>query len=408
MNLKMQEHQIIGVFESNIKIQKKVDILKKLTLEEIDIKNIEKLFSNIQDTFLQREFISLIGRQRDVRYTNFLFSVLDNQDPKIIMQGIRALLCLKNNEINNKLETLAKHPNEMIRDYINALFNRQQNKSIEYSVNKKIKNVVVLGNTLDVMKSVQSESVHLTFTSPPYYNARDYSIYQSYNEYLEFLSQVFQELYRITHEGRFFIINTSPIIIPRAGRQFASKRYPIPFDIHRYIIEAGFEFIDDIIWVKPEASVKNRNGGFQQHRKPLAYKPNTVTEYIMVYRKKTNKLIDWNIKQYKDDIVEQSKVRHEYETTNLWNIDPKSDKIHSAIFPDELCKRVISFYSYVGDIVFDPFAGSGTFGKVALENNRNCFLTEINKEYFERIQSKLSGLFTNYVKYVPYSDFVNL
>ena len=48
----------------------------------------------------------------------------------------------------------------------------------------------------------------------------------------------------------------------------------------------GWEYIDDIIWLKPEASVKNRVGGFQQHRKPLGYKPNTVTEMIMVYRKK--------------------------------------------------------------------------------------------------------------------------
>lgn len=59
----------------------------------------------------------------------------------------------------------------------------------------------------------------------------------------------------------------------------------------------GWEFIDDIVWEKPEYSVKNRIGGFQQHRKPLAYKPNSVTEYLMVYRKQTDKLIDWNIHQ---------------------------------------------------------------------------------------------------------------
>jgi DNA modification methylase len=56
----------------------------------------------------------------------------------------------------------------------------------------------------------------------------------------------------------------------------------------------GWEFIDDIIWVKPEASVKNRNSGFAQHRKPLGYKANAVNEYVMVYRKATDKLIDWN------------------------------------------------------------------------------------------------------------------
>ena len=58
----------------------------------------------------------------------------------------------------------------------------------------------------------------------------------------------------------------------------------------------GWEFIDDIVWKKPETSVKNRNARFMQHRKPLAYKPNVVTEYVMVYRKETDRLIDWNIR----------------------------------------------------------------------------------------------------------------
>ncbi len=84
-----------------------------------------------------------------------------------------------------------------------------------------------------------------------------------------------------------------------------------------------WEFIDDIIWVKPEASVKNRNAGFLQHRKPLAYKPNARTEYLMVYRKQTDKLIDWNIRQYDWQTVKESKVKDGYETSNVWNIDPK-------------------------------------------------------------------------------------
>src|SRR3546814_17843188 len=93
------------------------------------------------------------------------------------------------------------------------------------------------------------------------------------------------------------IINTSPISVPRGSRQHASKRYPIPFDLHSVVVKEGWEYIDDIIWLKPEASVKNRVGGFMQHRKPLGYKPNTITEMLMVYRKKTTKLLDWNIKR---------------------------------------------------------------------------------------------------------------
>ncbi len=151
----------------------------------------------------------------------------------------------------------------------------------------------------------------------------------------------------------------------------------------------GWEFIDDIIWVKPEASVKNRTAGFLQHRKPLAYKPNCVTENIMVYRKKSIKLIDWNIKQYDNDIIENSKVLGNYDTSNVWYIDPTSDKIHSAVFPLQLCDKVITYYSFKGDLVFDPFAGSGTMGKSAINSDRYFFLTEINKEYVERIKDSL-------------------
>jgi len=204
---------------------------------------------------------------------------------------------------------------------------------------------------------------------------------------------VFQEVHRITKEGRFFILNTSPVIMPRVSRAHASKRYPIPFDIHPMLTSMGWEFIDDIVWMKPEASVKNRNGGFMQHRKPLGYKPNPITEYLMVYRKQTDKLLDWNMRQYDDATVEASKVTGEYESSNVWQIDPTFDKVHSAVFPLELCRRVIQYYSFVGDVVFDPFGGSGTLAKASLMLERHFFLTEQDPIYFERIKQNLSNLF---------------
>ena len=310
MSTVIQQDKLVSILKSNARVSSKIEELKSVDINNIPMQDLEQIFYNTDDTLIQRELVSVIGRARDVRYQDFLLSLLMASDPKIVMQAIRGLLCFKNESINAKIQNLMNHQNEMVKDYVRQVFYSNKNEKSNTSINKnsdKTKDVVVLGDTLDIMKAVPSESVHLTFTSPPYYNARDYSIYQSYNEYLEFLSEVFKQVHRITQEGRFLVVNTSPIIIPRAGRQFSSKRYPIPFDIHRYIMDAGFEFIDDIIWVKPEASVKDRNGGFKQHRKPLAYKPNTVTEYVMVYRKKTDKLIDWNIKQYDDSVVESSK-----------------------------------------------------------------------------------------------------
>lgn len=347
-----------------------------------------------ESTLVRREAVSAIGRLRNKKTIPILINFLKDKDPKVVMQAIRGLLVFSyDSNVNNELKKLLNHPNELIREVINKEVNGVQYQSKSQYKHDEfpefLKNTVVHGDVQEIIKYVPDESVHLTFTSPPYYNARDYSIYQSYNEYLNFLERVFKEVHRITKEGRFFVLNTSPIIIPRISRQHASKRYPIPYDIHPLLIKIGWEFIDDIVWVKPEASVKNRNAGFLQHRKPLAYKPNAVTEMLMVYRKKTDKLIDWNIRQYSWDKVKKSKVLGEYETTNVWRIDPTFDKVHTAVFPLELCNRVIKFYSFVGDLIFDPFAGSGTLGRAALNLERNFFLTEKEAKYVNRIKEEL-------------------
>jgi len=381
--------------------------------EDVNLLSIFIKYANADEsTSVRREAVSAIGRLRNEKTIPILISLLKDKDPKVVMQAIRGLLIFSNKElVKNELKKLLNHPNELIREVINKEINgikyssKNEQKHDEFP--EFLRNTVVHGDVQEIIKYIPDESVHLTFTSPPYYNARDYSIYQSYDEYLNFLEKVFKEVHRITKEGRFFILNTSPIIIPRISRQHASKRYPIPYDIHPFLIKMGWEFVDDIIWVKPEASVKNRNAGFFQHRKPLAYKPNAVTEMLMVYRKKTDKLIDWNIKQYSYDKIKKSKVFEKYETTNIWRIDPAFDKVHTAVFPLELCNRVIKFYSFVGDLIFDPFAGSGTLGKAALSLNRNFFLTEKEIKYINRIKEELNkcnDLFNNCKK----PKFLNL
>ncbi len=351
-----------------------------------------KLFENEPKTEIRREIISSIGRQRNIETKEFLIKTLKNNDPKIVCQAIRALLIFKNDkEISKELKKLRNHKNEMVQAVMEKEFysgQKKQNALHHTETYHFLKNTVVHGDVREILKSVPEDSIHLTFTSPPYYNARDYSIYLSYQDYLDFLDEVFTEVHRVTKEGRFLLINTSPVIIPRISRQHSSKRYPIPYDLHTYIINAGWEYLDDIIWLKPETSVKNRVGGFQQHGKPLGYKPNTVTEMIMVYRKRTAKLLDWNIRQYPKDIVEKSKVKGDFETTNVWKIDPTYSRNHTAVFPVELCKKVITYYSFKGDLVFDPFAGSGTFGRAAKALNRLFFLTELNDEYFEYMKAK--------------------
>ena len=384
--------------------------LGKLTDDDF-LKKLKIVALNDIDTNVRREAVSSIGRMRNPKSKKILFEILNDNDPKIVCQAIRGLLVFKGNkEVDDHLKPLINHQNEMVRTVIYKEFfasqknfsNQPHTESYNY-----LKNVVVNGDTVETMKLLQDESVHLTFTSPPYYNARDYSIYPSYKHYLEFLAEVFKQVHRITKEGRFLVLNTSPIIIPRVSRSHSSKRYPIPFDIHPYLMEMGWEFIDDIVWMKPEASVKNRIGGFQQHRKPLGYKPNSITEYLMVYRKSTEKLLDWNIKQYDWKTVKESKVVDGFESTNVWRIDPCFNKVHSAVFPVELCKRVILYYSFKSDLVFDPFGGSGTVGNTAKSLDRFYFLTEKDKSYFDYMKTKQSNeIFDKHpTKYLSLKEF---
>ncbi len=348
-----------------------------------------------KNTIARREAVSAIGRLKTENAIPILTQFTTDTDPKIILQALRGLLYFrKHPEVQSALASLAEHPNELIREQIARELKGPERTETAKTRNhaaspEALKNVMVRADVQDVLKVIPDESVHLTFTSPPYYNARDYTIFPSYEAYLDFLTAVFRETHRITKEGRFFVLNTSPVIVPRISRAHSSKRYAIPYDIHPRLTEIGWEFIDDIVWVKPEYAAKNRNGGFFQHRKPLGYKANSVTESVMVYRKKTDKLIDWNIRQYDDDTIDASKVMGEYEKTNVWQINPATDKIHPAVFPSELAARVVQFYSFKGDLVFDPFGGSGTVGYVALAHERCYFLCEKESEYVERAEQML-------------------
>lgn len=169
-----------------------------------------KVAKEDSNSAVRREAVSSIGRMRNQNALPFLWDLLNDKDPKVVLQVIRALLVFKDDSATQrKLKSLFSHPNEMIQSIIQREFYSSKNlpkpkqKHIE-SCNF-MKNAIVQGDVREIFKYVPDESIHLTFTSPPYYNARDYSIYQSYNDYLDFLASVFKEVYRVTKEGRFVL-----------------------------------------------------------------------------------------------------------------------------------------------------------------------------------------------------------
>jgi DNA modification methylase len=256
-----------------------------------------------------------------------------------------------------------------------------------------LRNTIGFGDCADLLEEMPTESVDLIFTSPPYFNARpEYSDYEEYDHYLFKMRQVIRRCHRVLSEGRFFVLNVAPVLLRRASRNESSRRIAVPFDFHRLFVEEGFDFIDDIIWLKPEGAgwATGRGRRFAADRNPLQYKAVPVTEYVLVYRKRTDLLIDWHIRNHPDkSIVDASKVPDGYERTNVWRINPATGSKHPAAFPRELAEKVIRYYSFIDDVVMDPFAGSGTVGEAAARLKRRFVLYDNNPDYVELMREAI-------------------
>ena len=362
--------------------------IKNLGLIRSDenLKTLLKPYDEVTDIDIKREIVSSIGRQTDneIILKFIRENVFNCGFMELVYQMYRTCLYKGKNcaEFAQLSEEIKNYFDNEVLNKMYDYFSYRQNH-----VGKKIrekfysKPILLRGNNVETLQKIEENSVQLIFTSPPYYNAKIYSNYHSYNDYLEDMYKTLQACHKVLEDGRFIIINVSPVISKRPGREFESVRYPIHFDFHNLLTRAGFYFVDEIQWIKPESSVKNRNGGYQQTKMPLSYKPNCINESIMVYRKNCNFLLDKNIAMYDKSFANDEN----FESSNCWYIAPASNKNHPAVFPKELCRRILKYYSFRGDVVLDPFAGSGTFGEVAIEMERTPILCEQNEIYCDLI-----------------------
>jgi len=368
-----------------------IEYIKNLGKERSDenFSKLLQLYSMDMSVELKREIVSSIGRQRDNEkiYKFVNENVFKKNYMEVIYQMYRTVLYKSEiaifDELRKKMEEYYK--NEII-DKMKRFYYYKKNRKIKICNEKQIQNPTLLkGDSSETLKKIENQEIKLIFTSPPYYNARLYSDYFSYKDYLNEMKSILMECNRVLEDGRFIIINVSPVITKRPGREFESIRYPIHFDFHKILEESGFYFIDEIIWIKPEATVPNRVGGFLQTKKPLSYKPNCITESLLVYRKNADFLLDENIRLCNHIGIDEN---IEIDTSNCWYINPKSDKNHPAVFPEELCEKVLKYYSFKKDVVLDPFAGSGTFGRVAKKMERIPVLCEKNEKYIKLLEAE--------------------
>lgn len=225
------------------------------------------------------------------------------------------------------------------------------------------------------MDELPDNSIHLMVTSPPYNASKEYDDDLSLEEYLAMLEQVWQETYRVLVPGGRACIN-----IANLGR----KPY-IP--LHTYIIEqclqTGFLMRGEIIWNKASsASPSTAWGSWMSAANPVL---RDVHEYILVFSKGTFSRVRGERENTiaREDFLEWTK--------SVWNFPAVSAKKigHPAPFPEELPHRLIQLYTFSGDIVLDPFAGSGTTCLAALEDRREYVGYEINAEYVELARQRL-------------------
>jgi modification methylase len=244
------------------------------------------------------------------------------------------------------------------------------------------KHLLVNADSRD-MHEVKDESVHLVVTSPPYFNAREYSQWKTYEDYLQDMKKVFEECRRVLCYGGFMCVNISPVLDN-------GSRKNIPCHFCNILEEINMDFKEDIIWRKPDGAAHLRMGGWSQNEnRPLSYYPNIVTEYIYVFKKGNyERFGKFFYKEWEsiDNIPKDMK-------TNVWEFNPvlASQVGHPAPYPLELANRCIRLYSFAGDTVLDPFLGSGTTSESAFNLGRNSVGYELCKEYIPVIKQRFWG-----------------
>ena len=245
------------------------------------------------------------------------------------------------------------------------------------------------GDCLEVLKTFEDNLIDLTVTSPPYDNLRTYGgVIDGWS--FEKFQGIARELYRVTKEGGVvvWVVADATIKGSETGTSFKQALY---------FMECGFNLHDTMIWEKTGML-------------PTQDRYYNIFEYMFVLSKGRPKAMNFIFDhkttsggrvQKKDACINKGAqkngagtfVRNEYSRrTNLWRISigkNKETQGHPAPFPEALANDHIISWSNEGDVVLDPFMGSGTTGKMAIRNNRNFIGIELNEEYFKIAERRI-------------------
>ncbi|NLN49080.1 MAG: site-specific DNA-methyltransferase [Clostridiales bacterium] len=261
------------------------------------------------------------------------------------------------------------------------------------------------------LNSIKDKSVQLIITSPPYWQLKDYGdidqigFNDSYEEYINNLNFVWKECNRVLSDGCRLCINI--------GDQFARSVYygrykviPIRTEIIRFCETLKMDYMGAIIWQKT-TTMNTSGGGAVMGSFP--YPRNGILkmdyEFILLF-KKLGKAPKPTPEQKKESAMTKEEWNQYF--SSHWNFPGVRQTDHIAMFPEELPKRLIKMFSFIGETVFDPFAGSGTTSLAAKNLGRNSIAYEINKDFASVIKNKLCdvqlGIFDNESKVIFMND----
>lgn len=246
---------------------------------------------------------------------------------------------------------------------------------------------------------IPDKSVHLIITSPPYWQLKDYGnnsqigFHDSYESYVNNLNLVWSECNRVLCDGCRMCINI--------GDQFARSVYygrykviPIRTEIIRFCETLGMDYMGAVIWQK-QTTMNTTGGGSVMGSFP--YPRNGILkidyEFILIFKKQGKAPLP--NKEQKEQ-SEMTKEEWNMFFASHWNFGGARQDAHIAVFPEELPRRLIKMFSFVGETVFDPFMGSGTTALAARNLKRNSIGYEINpdfKAYYEQKVTSLSEFF---------------
>jgi len=237
----------------------------------------------------------------------------------------------------------------------------------------KVKNKII-NKSSENMKEIVDNCVALTITSPPYNIGKLSDVEMSDKDYWKMIEKCFKEVYRVTESGGRLVVNVANL-----GR----KPY-IPFSdkYTELLISLGFIMRGEIIWQKSKGANANFAwGSWLSASNPVI---RDIHEYCLVFSKDSMTKASKGVSTIEKEEFMDS-------TLSIWNIPPaRAKKIgHPAPYPTELVERFIKLYTYEGELILDPFIGSGTTAISALNLNRNYLGYETNEDYIKLANKRI-------------------